>query len=164
MNTARERIEHVIHELGIKPTDLVRLSGASRSVVSQWMHGRIKSIDARYAFALQKNTGFSSEWIQTGRGQKKVSAEEQERQPLSAEDEAELKQLGLLWIRLTRSQRDSYLQHITADTQENARLLTELQQLASSQALPEDSAGISFGGAGARARKTVITPGKKQSA
>ncbi len=42
------------------------LAGATKSVVNQWLSGKIKSIDARYAFMLQKNTGFNAEWIMLG--------------------------------------------------------------------------------------------------
>lgn len=49
-------------------TGLIRASGASKSVVNQWLMGKIKSIDIRYALAIERNLGFSHIWLMTGEG------------------------------------------------------------------------------------------------
>jgi hypothetical protein len=49
-------------------TEFGNLCGASKSVVYQWLTGRIKSIDAKYAFKLEDSTTFSARWIMLGEG------------------------------------------------------------------------------------------------
>jgi hypothetical protein len=49
-------------------TEFGKLCGASKSVVYQWLTGRIKSIDAKYAFKLEDSTPFSARWIMLGEG------------------------------------------------------------------------------------------------
>ena len=49
-------------------TEFGDLCDASRSVVNQWLSGRIKNIDTRYAFKLEDNTPFSARWIMLGEG------------------------------------------------------------------------------------------------
>jgi hypothetical protein len=49
-------------------TEFGLLCGASKSVVYQWLTGRIKSIDAKYAFKLEDSTTFSARWIMLGEG------------------------------------------------------------------------------------------------
>jgi len=59
----------MMDELGIKSqTEFGKLCGASRSVVYQWLTGRIKTIDPIFAFRIQDNTGFSARWILLGEG------------------------------------------------------------------------------------------------
>ena len=54
-------------QLGIKrQTEFGQLCGASRSVVYQWLTGRIKTIDPAFAFKIQDKTGFSARWILLG--------------------------------------------------------------------------------------------------
>jgi hypothetical protein len=49
-------------------TEFGKLCGASKNVVYQWLSGRIKSIDARYAFKLEDSSPFSARWIMLGEG------------------------------------------------------------------------------------------------
>ena len=49
-------------------TEFGLLCGASRSVVNQWLSGRIKHIDPRYGFKLEENSPFSAKWIMLGEG------------------------------------------------------------------------------------------------
>jgi hypothetical protein len=73
MNSLAERL-HVIHrdmpqlegERG--QTGLVKASGASKSVVNQWVTGKIKSMDIRYALNIERELGFSHIWLMTGEG------------------------------------------------------------------------------------------------
>ncbi|MYM31509.1 hypothetical protein GTP58_24555 [Duganella sp. CY15W] len=55
-------------------TALVEASGASKSVVNQWLSGKIKSIDIRFALAIERNSGYSHVWLMTGEGEKKLDA------------------------------------------------------------------------------------------
>jgi DNA-binding transcriptional regulator YdaS (Cro superfamily) len=48
-----------------------RLCDASRSLVNQWISGRTKNIDPRYAFKIEDNTPFSARWIMLGEGKLK---------------------------------------------------------------------------------------------
>ncbi len=69
MKTAAERVAYMMQTLKIKEqTEFGALCGASKSVVYQWLTGRIKSIDAKYAFKLEDNTPFSARWIMLGEG------------------------------------------------------------------------------------------------
>lgn len=70
--TFQGRIEEVIADLGTQQA-VVEASGASRSVVSQWKKGLIQSIAPEYAFALQRNKGYSAEWLMLGAGKKMLS-------------------------------------------------------------------------------------------
>jgi phage repressor protein C with HTH and peptisase S24 domain len=51
----------------------IKASGASKSVVNQWLNDKIKSIDIRYALAIERNLGFSHIWLMTGEGSPRVS-------------------------------------------------------------------------------------------
>lgn len=50
-------------------TGLVRVSGASKSVVNQWLNDKIKSIDIRYALSIERELGISHIWLMTGDGE-----------------------------------------------------------------------------------------------
>jgi transcriptional regulator with XRE-family HTH domain len=47
---------------------LAKASGASRSVVNQWLHDKIKSIDINYALSIESELGISHIWLMTGQG------------------------------------------------------------------------------------------------
>lgn len=47
---------------------LVRASGASKSVVNQWLTDKIKSMDILYALKIEESLGFSHIWMMTGLG------------------------------------------------------------------------------------------------
>ena len=69
MKTTSERVAYMMATLKIKEqTEFGKLCGASKNVVYQWLTGRIKSIDARFAFKLEDNTPFSARWIMLGEG------------------------------------------------------------------------------------------------
>ena len=72
MKTTSERVTYMMATLKIKEqTEFGNLCGASKSVVYQWLTGRIKSIDAKYAFMLEDKTPFSARWIMLGEGKVK---------------------------------------------------------------------------------------------
>jgi len=73
MNLLSERLDHIYRstpqlegERG--QTGLVKASGASKSVVNQWLTGKIKSMDIRYALNIERELGFSHIWLMTGDG------------------------------------------------------------------------------------------------
>lgn len=71
--TTIERVEKMMRDLGnLDQPAFGSLAGASKSVVNQWLSGKIKSIAAEYAFRLQRKTGFNAEWIQLGEGAERV--------------------------------------------------------------------------------------------
>lgn len=47
---------------------LVKASGASKSVVNQWLAGKIKSMDIKYALNIERQLGYSHIWLMTGEG------------------------------------------------------------------------------------------------
>lgn len=73
MNLLSERLEHIYREMpeleGERgQSGLVKVSGASKSVVNQWLTGKIKSMDIRYALNIERELGFSHIWLMTGEG------------------------------------------------------------------------------------------------
>jgi len=73
MNTLAERLDTIYCDLpeleGERgQTGLVKASGASKSVVNQWLTGKIKSMDIRYALNIERELGFSHIWLMTGEG------------------------------------------------------------------------------------------------
>lgn len=73
MNLLSERLDLIHQQMPALEgergqTGLVKASGASKSVVNQWLTGKIKSIDIRYALAIERALGFSHIWLMTGEG------------------------------------------------------------------------------------------------
>lgn len=68
MKTTAERVQHMMEVLNVKQIEFAELSGASRSLVNQWLSGRIKTIDAKFAFELEDKTHFNARWIILGQG------------------------------------------------------------------------------------------------
>ncbi len=73
MNLLSERLAEIYKEMpeleGDRgQTGLIKASGASKSVVNQWLNDKIKSIDIRYALNIERELGFSHIWLMTGDG------------------------------------------------------------------------------------------------
>ena len=73
MNLLTDRLDHLYRTMpeleGERgQTGLVKASGASKSVVNQWLTGKIKSMDIRYALGLERALGVSHIWLMTGDG------------------------------------------------------------------------------------------------
>ncbi len=69
LKTSAERVQYMMNYLKInEQTEFGNLCGASKSVVNQWISGKIKKIDPRYAFLLEDKTPFSARWIMLGEG------------------------------------------------------------------------------------------------
>jgi hypothetical protein len=59
-----ERVMLMKKHLGdVSDVSFGELSGASKSVVGQWLSGEIKNISPRYAYTLEENTSFKAKWI-----------------------------------------------------------------------------------------------------
>ena len=72
MKTTSERVKYMMSEMNIScQAEFDKLCGASRSVVYQWLTGKIKNIDARYGFRLEDNSPFNARWIILGEGNPK---------------------------------------------------------------------------------------------
>ncbi len=64
-----ERVEHMKKVLGgVSDVQIGKLSTASKSVVGQWISGKIKEIAPRYAYKLEEKTPFNAKWIMLGEG------------------------------------------------------------------------------------------------
>ncbi len=69
LDSTSARVRYMMERLEIKSqSEFGKLCGASRSVVYQWLTGRIKTIDPAFAFKIQDNTEFSARWILLGEG------------------------------------------------------------------------------------------------
>lgn len=53
--------------------DLIEASGAGRSTVSDWINDGQRTIEARFAFNLEREAGFRAEWIMYGTGPERTS-------------------------------------------------------------------------------------------
>lgn len=70
-------IQRLAHLYDLKPElegergqiGLVKASGASKSVVNQWLSGAIKSIAIEYALKIEANLGISHVWLMAGIGE-----------------------------------------------------------------------------------------------
>jgi hypothetical protein len=73
MKLLSERLAHIYNERPDLEGErgqigLVRASGASKSVVNQWLTDKIKSMDILYALNIEEALGFSHIWLMTGLG------------------------------------------------------------------------------------------------
>lgn len=69
MNTTAERVRYMMKTLNIEnQAEFGRLCNSSRSLVNQWLSGRTKNVDPKYAFKLEDNSPFSARWIMLGEG------------------------------------------------------------------------------------------------
>lgn len=53
---------------------LAAAAGASKSVVNQWLAGKIKSIDINYALEIERTLGYNHIWLMIGKGDRKASS------------------------------------------------------------------------------------------
>lgn len=73
MKLLSERLAHIYSEQPELEGDrgqigLVKASGASKSVVNQWLTDKIKSMDIMYALNIEHALGYSHIWLMTGLG------------------------------------------------------------------------------------------------
>lgn len=73
-----ERIAYLLETLDLDQPGLAAKMGTSKSVVNQWLSGKIKSMAPEYAFKFQRSTGYLPEWLMLGTGPEKALPEEAE--------------------------------------------------------------------------------------
>lgn len=71
MITLHDRLVEIANEIG-NDAELARIAGVSRSAVSQWRAGDVKSLKAISALRIQERTGYSARWLVLGIGPKKL--------------------------------------------------------------------------------------------
>jgi phage repressor protein C with HTH and peptisase S24 domain len=110
MNTLSDRLENLYRAIPSLEgergqTGLVRASGASKSVVNQWLTGKIKSMDIRYALNIERALGFSHIWLMTGQGEPHAAPDERPRNALGVRavdnEDSEFVQIAMVKLRLS---------------------------------------------------------------
>ena len=71
--TLSRRIKEVRATTGLNKSQFGKLAGVSHAAVGQWENDETKSIKFSILMKIQKDTGFSAAWIDSGRGPKKVN-------------------------------------------------------------------------------------------
>jgi len=114
MATLKQRLEEVMQAKNWEHADLMRVSGQSSSVVSQWLGKGSKDIKAigklEAAIYLERASGFSALWIAKGLGPKHPAvAAVIARQPAAKYDTAAqtLAQLGRMLSSVPQSHREA---------------------------------------------------------
>lgn len=80
--TLPARLRRLMKANGWKAADIARESGATRQAVSQWLRDGERSIDGRFAFNLQRASGFSAEWLMYGTGPERAVSDIEQRERL----------------------------------------------------------------------------------
>jgi phage repressor protein C with HTH and peptisase S24 domain len=110
MNSLSERLDTIYRAMpeleGERgQTSLVKASGASKSVVNQWLTGKIKSMDIRYALNLERELGVSHIWLMTGEGDPRHAPLHgvKDAMPVrsAANDDADFIQIDMVKLRLS---------------------------------------------------------------
>ena len=72
MGTLAERFKRARVAAGLSQADLARATGISTAGISLIETGQTRSLKAKSALAIEKATGFSSRWLETGLGPEKI--------------------------------------------------------------------------------------------
>lgn len=72
--TIQDRIKTAREGAGLSQTQLAEYCGVKPQAVSQWESGSTKSPKPDHLFAISKATGYSHEWLITGKGPQKATA------------------------------------------------------------------------------------------
>jgi phage repressor protein C with HTH and peptisase S24 domain len=67
MSTLADRIKEAMEGAQLRPADLARATKKTSGAIAMWLGGSIKSLKAESAAALESATGYSADWIVTGR-------------------------------------------------------------------------------------------------
>ena len=76
MGTLHERLIEIADEVG-NDSEFARIAKVSRSAVSQWRAGDVKSLKALSALNIQERTGYSARWLVLGILPKKLSGKQE---------------------------------------------------------------------------------------
>lgn len=71
MTLLADRVKQARESAGLSQADLARLSGISTAAMSQIETGQTKTLKASTATAFAKATGYTAEWLTSGRGQER---------------------------------------------------------------------------------------------
>lgn len=71
MSTLQDRIAEVI-KAGFGQAELARITGRTTAAVNQWVRGPTQELKADNALAISRKTGFSAEWLVSGKGPKRA--------------------------------------------------------------------------------------------
>jgi phage repressor protein C with HTH and peptisase S24 domain len=86
-------------------TGLVKASGASKSVVNQWLTGKIKSMDIRYALNIERELGYSHIWLMTGDGEPRQASVQHFKNTMPVRvadnDDRDIAQIQMVKLRLS---------------------------------------------------------------
>lgn len=74
-----DRIREAVEASGKKKKEIAKECGVSPPSISQWITGETKNIKPDNLFALSRATGYSAEWLATGRGEKLIRVDEAHR-------------------------------------------------------------------------------------
>lgn len=73
MPTLADRLREAREHTGMNKRQFALAIGAEPATVTQWENGKTASISAALIIAVQRVTGFSAEWLVTGKGDKFAS-------------------------------------------------------------------------------------------
>lgn len=74
----KDRIQELVNA-GYKKSELAQAAGKTAAAVTHWLNGETQEIKSSSAIGLQSLTGFSAVWISSGKGPKKMAANDPER-------------------------------------------------------------------------------------
>lgn len=77
MTTTIDRVKTMMTALELDQPGFAAVAGTTKSVVNQWLTGKIKSIAPTYAYAIAKKTTFYPEWIMLGSGNSRSDEKKQ---------------------------------------------------------------------------------------
>lgn len=70
MKSLSERVEKILKDRPeLDQVSFAKLAGASKSVVNQWLDGKIKSMRLDYALNIEKAIGYNHIWLVLGEGE-----------------------------------------------------------------------------------------------
>ncbi len=115
--TLKDRIKEAMESAGLKHAELARATGKTNAAVTQWLDGSTKSLKADTATRMEQATGYSAEWLVTGKGPKKRQAPKDVGAVLHAITEDEWQFLED-FRRLTDQDRARYASEIAARAKE----------------------------------------------
>ena len=70
MKSLSERVDKILKDRPeLDQVSLAKLAGASKSVVNQWLDGKIKSMRLDYALNIEKAIGYNHIWLVLGEGE-----------------------------------------------------------------------------------------------
>jgi len=72
MKLLSERVKYILSDAKIEQGDLIQASGASKSVVSQWLSGAIKSMNLNFALEIERKYGYNHIWLMSNEGARKT--------------------------------------------------------------------------------------------